>query len=176
MSLSDWALYVWKTLLISPYCKIQKCGRGTLKVFVWVEHTWSLTSTPRFRKVAMARLVSPYVSALTSAESVPGENWGLVDLPSIPGCSPRGPNVHDTKAAHQRSTCTAAMTSARCTYRASAGSVYNTCLYFCPGNPRLKCGSPTYDKIPVFPEFISNLIQMLWQHSSACRCAVQNFK
>lgn len=36
------------------------------------------------------------VSALTTAESVPGENQGLVYLPSIPGRSPQGPYVHHT--------------------------------------------------------------------------------
>lgn len=36
-----------------------KVWRGTLKVFVWVELMCSLTSTPRFSKVAMAHLVSP---------------------------------------------------------------------------------------------------------------------
>lgn len=58
MTLSDRALYLWKTLLISPYCKIQKYG-GELWRFLWEWRLCALTSTPRFSKDAMACLVSP---------------------------------------------------------------------------------------------------------------------
>lgn len=54
MTLSDSALYLWKALLLSPYCKIQKCGRRTPKVFVLVARTWSLTFTPRFSRATTA--------------------------------------------------------------------------------------------------------------------------
>lgn len=59
MTSSDEALYLWKALLISLYCKIQKCGRRILKVFVLVEHIWSLTSTPRFNRATTACPVFP---------------------------------------------------------------------------------------------------------------------
>lgn len=48
-----------KHCLYLRIAKFRSVGGGTPKVFVWVEHTWSLTSTPRFSEVAMARLVSP---------------------------------------------------------------------------------------------------------------------
>lgn len=106
-------LCLWKASLVSPYCKIQKRGRRTPKVFVLMEHTWSLISTPRFSRATAACLLFPVCICSYHCRIFPRWKVRTCLCVCISVCSPWG--LSAPHISHQWSTCTAAITSARCT-------------------------------------------------------------